>query len=480
MAENKAKAVKKEKEKIDPRIMKFSLILMVGAIAPLLDFTMANVAIKTIAVDLNSSVSVVQWVITGYMLAMGLSVPLSGWAVERFSGKKTYIFALALFLAGSLLASLSWNIESLIVFRLVQGLGAGLLVPTLQTILVGLCKNRGLGHIISIISIPSLLAPILGPVIGGIIVDLLNWRWIFYVNIPITIAGMLLVWRIIPSDKPSEDKPRLDTRGLALLSPAIVFIIYAITQISQQGGPGSSRILLPFLIGFALLAAFIVYAFRTKREPVLNLRLFKIKNYFGSNIMLFFSGMIMSGAMFILPLYYQQVRGESVLLTGLLLIPQGIGMLATRSWIGRLADRIGPRVIVLASLGVMIAGTLPFVFSGPDTSMILLAAAMVVIGAAQNGLWIPVTVSAYMGLHKHEVPNASMSIRIFQTIGSAFGAAILATIIGDDVTRTAATTPQAIAGAFDIGFIGLIVCCVIAFIPSFLLSTRKGGEQPDA
>jgi F0F1-type ATP synthase membrane subunit c/vacuolar-type H+-ATPase subunit K len=128
----------------------------------------------------------------------------------------------------------------------------------------------------------------------------------------------------------------------------------------------------------------------------------------------------------------------------------------------------------------MIAGTLPFVFSGPDTSMILLAAAMVVIGAAQNGLWIPVTVSAYMGLHKHEVPNASMSIRIFQTIGSAFGAAILATIIGDDVTRTAATTPQAMAGAFDMGFIGLIACCVIAFIPSFLLSTRKGSEQPDA
>ena len=479
MPEDKTNAIRKEKEKTDPRIIKLSLILMVGAIAPLLDFTMANVAIKTIAVDLDTSVSVVQWVITGYMLAMGLAVPLSGWAVERFGGKKTYIFALALFLAGSLLASLSWNIGSLIVFRLVQGLGAGLLIPTLQTILVGLSKNRGLGYIISIISIPSLLAPILGPVIGGIIVELLNWRWIFYVNIPITIAGILLVWRIIPSDKPTEEKPRLDTRGLALLSPAIVFIIFAITQISQEGGPGSSRVLLPFLIGFALLAAFIVYAFKTKREPVLNLRMFKIKNYFGSNIMLFFSGMIMSGAMFILPLYYQQVRGESVLMTGLLMIPQGIGMLVTRSWIGRLADRIGPRVIVLVSLGVMIAGTLPFVFSGPGTSMILLAAAMVVIGAAQNGLWIPVTVSAYMGLNKHEVPNASMAIRIFQTIGSAFGAAILATIIGDDITRTAATTPQAIAGAFDIGFIGLIACCAIAFIPSFLLSTRKGVEQTD-
>ncbi len=476
MEENKTKAPRPKKEKTDPRILKLSLILMVGAIAPLLDFTMANVAVKTLATDLNSTVSVVQWVITGYMLAMGLAVPLSGWAVERFGGKNTYIFSLGIFFVGSLLASLSWNIESLIVFRLIQGLGAGLLIPTLQTILVGLCKNRGLGHIISIISIPSLLAPILGPVIGGIIVELLTWRWIFYVNLPVTIVGMLLVLWKIPSHKPSGEKPRLDTRGLALLSPAIVFIIFGITQISKYGGFNSSGVFVPLLIGFALLAAFIVYAFRTKREPVLNLRLFKIKNYFGSNIMLFFSGMVMSGAMFILPLYYQQVRGESVLLTGLLMIPQGIGMLVTRSWIGGLADRMGPRNIVLVSLAAMIAGTLPFVFSGPGTSMILLAAAMVVIGAAQNGLWIPVTVSAYMGLHKHDVPNASMSIRIFQTIGSAFGAAILATIIDNHIAQSAASTPQATAGAFDVGFLGLIACCVIAFVPSFLLSTRKGTE----
>lgn len=477
MATSKIKTSKLPKENIDPKVLRAAFILVVGSIAPLLDSTMVNVAIKTLTIDLKSTVSVIQWVITGYMLAMGLAIPVSGWAVKRFGGKNVYLFSLVVFFAGSLLSSLSWNIESLIVFRLLQGVGAGLLVPTMQTILVQLSGSRSLGRLISVISIPSLLAPIIGPVLGGIIVDALSWRWIFYINIPITAISLLLARRGLPSDKSLGSKQPLDIAGLLLLSPAFALLIYGIAQVSQYGGLNSSAVIIPLAAGLGLMAAFVVYALRTKKEPVLDLRLLKIKNFSASNIMFFLSGMVMNGALLLLPLYYQQVWGQSVLFTGLLLIPQGVGMLITRGWIGRLSDRMGPRMIVMVSLAVSIAGTLPFAFAGPDANLFLLGAAMLVLGAARNGLFIPVMVSAYVGLNKDQIPHSSIFIRIFQTIGGAFGAAILATVIGNQTAGSAVHTIQSVAGAYNAGFWWLIGFCVIAFIPALLLTSHKNVEE---
>ena len=153
-------------DKLDPQVIKVLIILIIGTIAPLLDSTMVNVAIKTIAGDLKSTVSVIQWVVTGYVLAMGIAVPVSGWATNRFGGKRVYMFSLFAFLVGSILSSLAWNIESLIVFRFLQGFSAGLLVPTLQTLMVQAAGGRNLGRVMSFVSIPSMLGPILGPVLG--------------------------------------------------------------------------------------------------------------------------------------------------------------------------------------------------------------------------------------------------------------------------------------------------------------------------
>jgi EmrB/QacA subfamily drug resistance transporter len=478
MSDIKTTVAKAGKEKLDPKILKVALILVFGGLAPLLDSTMVNVAIKTLTIDFKSTVSVIQWVITGYMLTMGLAVPVSGWAVKRFGGKKVYIFSLLLFLAGSVLSALSWNIESLIAFRLLQGVGAGLMIPTLTTLLVQIAGNK-LGRMISIVSIPTLLAPILGPVLGGVIVSALSWRWIFYINIPIAIIGMLLALRGLPDNEFSDKKQPLDIIGLLLLSPAFAILIYGIAQTSNYGGLANSAVWVPILIGLILTAAFIVYALRKKNEPVLDLRLFKVRNFFASNIMLFLSGMVMNGGMLLLPLYYQQVRGETVLFTGLMLIPQGIGMLATRGWVGRLADRIDSRIIVLISLAVTIAGTLPFAFAGPETSIVLLAAAMLVRGAAMNGLLIPVMVSAYVGLKKEKVPDASIATRIFQTIGGAFGAAILATVIEQQISSGSASGIQTVAGAYNVAFWWSIGFCVISIIPALLLSKRKNKIQID-
>jgi EmrB/QacA subfamily drug resistance transporter len=470
-AGDRAKKVKPPKEKLDPIVLKAAIILVFGSLAPLLDSTMVNVAIKTMSADMRSTVSVIQWVITGYVLAMGLAVPVSGWAVNRFGGKRVYMFSLAVFFAGSLLSSVSWNIGSLIVFRLLQGVGAGLMIPTLQTVLVQIAGGRNLGRIMSIVSIPALLGPILGPVLGGVIVNSLSWRWIFYINIPITIVGMMAAWRL-PTDKPSGGKQSLDVIGLLLLSPAFAILIYGIAQISSHGGLRSSAVVIPLALGLILMAAFIAYTLRKKDAPVLDLHLFKSRNFSASSALLFLTGIVTNGAMLLLPLYYQQVRGQNALYAGLWLIPQGVGMLLTRSWIGRLADRNGSRYIVLVSLVVTMVGTLPFAFAGAGTSQVLLAASLLIRGAGLGGLLIPIMASAYIGLSREQVPHASITTRILQTIGGAFGSGILATVVQHQISSPRVSGVNGIAGAYNVAFWWSIGFAVIAAIPALLLSKR--------
>lgn len=470
--------VKPAKEKLDPIVLRAAIILVVGALAPLLDSTMVNVAIHTIAADMKVAISAVQWITTGYVLAMGLTVPISGWASKRFGCKRSFIFSLAVFLVGSVLAMLSWNIQSLICFAVIQGIGAGLMMPVLTTELVQLSGGHNLGRIMSIVSIPALLGPILGLVLGGIIVNGLGWRAIFIVNIPICIAAIPLALWGIPADKLSEKKASLDVIGFLLLSPAFALLIYGIAQIATHGGLNSSAVYVPLIIGIVLMAAYVVYALNTKREPVLNLRLFQSANFSASNILLILTGIITNGAMLMLPLYYQEVRGASVLYAGLWLIPQGVGMLLTRSWAGKVADRKGARNIVLMSLAAIAIGTLPFAFANADTNLILLAIALLIRGAGLGGLLIALMTSAYIGIERDQTPHASVTTRIFQTIGGAFGSAILATVMQHQMASRAESDLPAISGAFNTSFwwaIGFTV--VAAILALFLVMRKKSGPE---
>lgn len=464
---------KKTKEKFDPTVLRVAIVLVFGALAPLFDSTMVNVAIHTIESDFNAAISAVQWVTTGYVLAMGLTVPISGWATKRFGCKRSYIFSLALFLVGSVCSMLSWNIGSMIGFRIIQGVGAGLLMPVLQTELVQVSGGRNLGRIMSIISIPSLLGPILGPVLGGIIVNVWGWHAIFWVNIPICIVAIPLAMWGIPADRHVKKNLSLDVTGLLLLSPAFALLIYGIAQIATYGGLGSRAVYIPLIIGAVLMTAYIVYALNTKREPALDVRLFKSVNFSASNILLVLCGIIANGAMLMLPLYYQDVRGLSALYAGLWLIPQGVGMLLTRTWVGKVADREGSRNVVLVSLAAVAIGTLPFAFAGADTNAILLSIGLLIRGAGLGGLMIAILTSAYIGIQREQIPHASTATRIFQTIGGAFGSAILATVAQGQMAGHVDSDLHAVSNAFNVSFWWAIGFTVAAAIPALLLTMRK-------
>ncbi|WP_245632886.1 MDR family MFS transporter [Alicyclobacillus kakegawensis] len=459
--------------RLDPAVVKIAIILIVGGLAPLFDTTIMNVALNSLSSDLHAPISTIQWVMTGYLLALGMIIPITGWAAGRLGNKRMWMMGLALFLMGSILSALSWNIASLITFRVLQGLGGGIMIPMLTTMIMQAAGGRKLGSLMSIISLPALLGPILGPVFGGIIVNDLSWRWIFYVNVPICIAALILAWIGLPADQPAQQKQKLDVIGFVLLSPALVALLYSLGQVGSQGGFAKWDVCVPLIIGAVLLIAFIVYALTTRSAPLVDLRLFRIRSFTGASVLLFLTGLATYGAMLLLPLYYQQICGKSVLTAGFMLIPQGVGSLLSRGWAGKLSDSRGPRLVVLLSSALCVIGTLPFALAGPHTNSFLLAAALIVRGIGLSGANIAVMSSAFQGLRKEEIPHASTATRIAQQLGGAFGAAVFAVILDHQLTAHGVSGITAQSSAFDNTFWWSIGFIALAFIFAFLLPREK-------
>ncbi|MFY9888298.1 MAG: MDR family MFS transporter [Streptosporangiaceae bacterium] len=476
------------RDKLDPALVRLIVILLLGAIPSLLDTTIVNVAIDTVGRDLHATVSQIQWVITGYLLSFGMVIPLSGWALARFGGRASWLFALTVFLAGSVLSGAAWNIGSLIGFRVLQGLGGGLLLPLLTTLITQAAGGRQLGRLMASVSLPVAVVPILGPVISGLIISNVSWRWIFYVNVPICLTGMILAWRGLPAGRPGQDtgqaagiRPRLDVIGLVLLCPALAALLYGLAQVSSAGGFGHLRVLVPLLAGSVLLAGFVVHALRMTGEPLVDLRLFRSRSFAAASSLMFLAGLSIYGAMLLLPLYFQQARGYSALTAGLLLVPQGVGSILPRTIVGKLTDRIGPRPVSVAGIVLAAAGTVPFALAGPHTSEVLLGAALVVRGAGLGAATIALMAGAFQGLPRPVLPHASSVTRIMQQVGGAFGAAVLIVIL----SRQAAAHPgpAGITAAFDRTFWWCTGFCALAVLPALLLPGRPrqpGPERPDA
>jgi EmrB/QacA subfamily drug resistance transporter len=450
---------------MEPELMRLAAILLVGAIAALLDTTIVNVAIRTIGQDLHAPLGTVQWVMTGYLLSYGMVIPLSGWALARFGGRATWLTALSIFLAASVAAGAAWNIGSLIAFRVVQGIGGGLLIPVLTTLLVQAAGGRPLGKLMATVSLPAVLVPILGPVAGGLIVSNLSWRWIFYVNVPICLVALVLARRGMSPSRGTAAAPRLDLAGLALLYPAVALMLYGLAQVSGDGGFAHRGVLIPLTAGAVLLASFIAWALRRHRRvtPLIDLRLLRVRSFSGASGLMFISGLSMYGALFLLPLYYQQVRGASALGAGLLLAPQGIGALLPRTLAGRLTDRIGPRPVVLAGMAIAAAGTVPFALAGAHTSELLLSGVLVVRGAGLTTANIALMAGAFTGLPRESVPDASSVTRIMQQVGGSFGTAVLAVIlVGHSVQAT---------------FWWSVAFTALAVLPAAMLPARRAAAR---
>jgi EmrB/QacA subfamily drug resistance transporter len=451
-----------------------AITLIVGALAVVFDTTIVSVALNDLSEKLHAPLSTIQWVSTGYLLALFVTIPLAGWAQSRFGGRHLWTAALTVFLLGSTLSALAWNATSLIAFRLVQGIGGGIMMPLMATLLMQAAKGRNIGKVMAIVTVPTALGPILGPVLGGLILHLADWRALFIVNIPCCALGIWLALRNLPRDRPAPDHPRtrLDVVGLLLLCPGSVAVVHSLSQVGDSTGFTSAKVLIPMTGGLALIGGFAAWTLTRAGGALVNVRLFRHRAVAASSALIFLGGICLFGSMMLLPLYFQQVRGASALGAGLLLVPQGVGALVARGLAGTYMDRVGPRPVAVAAFVFAAAATVPFAFVTATTSEVTLMAALFVRGIALGAAMIAPMGAAYVGLEHEEIPDASIITRVAQQLGGSVGIAVLAVVLQHAAGRS--QTPGALADGFDTAF-WWSVGMTAAAVPVCLLLPRLPG-----
>jgi EmrB/QacA subfamily drug resistance transporter len=473
------------------------MVVVLGAIMSILDVTVVNVALKHLTEDFDAPLSTIQWVATGYTLALATVIPVTGWASARFGTKRLYIISIILFVAGSALAGMAWSAESLIAFRILQGLGGGMIMPAGMTILTQAAGPQRVGQVMSIVGIPMLLGPIMGPILGGWLVDDVSWRWIFYINVPIGAVALFLAWKILKKDKPRPAE-RLDVLGLLLLSPGLAMLIYGLATGAEKNDFARADVLFTAIGGGLLVIGFVFHALRAgNTNPLIDLRLFKRRSVAAASGTMVLFACAFFGAMLILPLYYQTVRGESAFTAGLLLAPQGLGAMVTMPIGGKATDKLGPGKVVLVGLSLVVLGVAGFASQlTPDASYWTLGLALFVMGLGMGMTMMPTMSAAMQSLQHDEVPRASTGLNIIQqvagSIGTAFIAVLLATQMraqGLDTSGGLSAEPPAggaqvppnvmaeimgkMADAFQTTYWSSLVLLVLAFLPALMLPRKK-------
>ena len=310
----------------------------------------------------------------------------------------------------------------------------------------------------------------------------LGWRSAFYAHVPLGAVALLLAWRGLPAEGRGP-APRLDLLGILLLSPGIAVLLYGLSLSGQAGyGLTSAPVWVALAARTALLAGFALNARRPGRLPAVDLRLFRHRPFAVASLLIFLSGASLFGLMFLLPLYYQQARGLDPLRAGLLLAPQGVGMVAALAVMGALVDRFGPRYLVLAGIIATVVGTLPFTQPGAVDHEPLLAAALVLRGLGLGAAATPLTAAAYRALPRDEVPQAAGALVIVQRPGASLGTAVLAFVLQQEIGRRAGggeVEPAALAAAFGHAFWWTVALSVAALLPAVALPGRTTTTATD-
>ncbi|AXT86049.1 MFS transporter [Aeromicrobium sp. A1-2] len=420
-------------DQIDAAVLKVAGVVVLGAIMSILDITVVNVALPTfqrVFSDGNGELqySLVAWTVTAYTLALATVIPMTGWAADRFGTKRLYITAITLFTLGSALCAMATDINMLIVFRVLQGLGGGMLMPLGMTIMTRAAGPQRMGRVMAILGIPMMLGPIAGPIIGGVLIDQASWHWIFLINLPLGIAAIIYSWMVLPKDAPVPSES-FDFFGMALLSPGLAAFLFGISSLPGEGGDfGAPKVWVSVVAGVLLIIAFVFHAFRPE-HPLLDLRLFKDRNLTFSIVTMFLFGAAFFGGLLLVPTYFQQIRGESTTAAGWLMVAQGVGAIVTMPIAGSLVDKIPVGRIIPVGLTLIVIGMFPLTQIDASTSYWILIPALFVMGLGMGATMMPLFTSALKTLNNHQVARGSTLLNISQQIASSVGVAVMSVIL---------------------------------------------------
>jgi EmrB/QacA subfamily drug resistance transporter len=459
---------------IEAHVWRIAAVVILGLIMSILDTTIVNVALDTLGRDLHSPISEIQWVVTGYLLSLAAVIPLTGWAARRYGAKRIYLTSIVLFTLGSALCGLAWSSTSLVLFRVLQGAGGGMIMPVGQMIMAEVAGPKRMGRVMGVVAMPAMLAPILGPVVGGLILNGLHWSWIFFVNVPIGAVALALGMRMLPRSELGAPG-RLDLVGLALLATSMPSIVYGLSEIGVKGTFTAPTVVWPIAAGLVLAAAFAWHALHTER-PLLDVRLYANRVFGAASLTTFGLGAALFGAMILVPLYYQQVRGESIVLTGLLVGPQGVGMLAMTPFNGRLTARFGGGRVAIVGVSILCVSTIPLALVGAHTSILWISVVLAVRGLGIGLSFMPAMTAAFGALRTDQLSDATPQMNVLQRLGGAIGTAVLAVVLQRAAAH--AHTVAAHAGAFDSAYWWSLGIAALSLAPCLvLLRAERPGHR---
>jgi EmrB/QacA subfamily drug resistance transporter len=411
-------------DQLHPDIWKITAVAILGSFLAQLDATVANVSLSSLATELHTGLSTIQWVTSGYLLALTLALPMSGWLVDRTGAKSVYLWCFAAFTLSSALCGLAWSATSLIAFRVIQGISGGLLAPMAQMVMAR-AAGRHMARVVGYAAVSVLLAPVLGPVIAGLILQHASWRWLFIINLPFGVLAIVLAALFLPSDH-EEIRPReLDWIGLVLLSPALVVFLYGSDRIGERVG------LLLMLVAAVLLGLFFWNANRKGDRALIDLQLFKGKVFPASALTQFLSNGALFAGQMLIPIYLIRACGRSPSDMGWLLAPLGLGMMCTYPLMGALTHRFGIRKVSSSGALLALSGTLPLIYlANHELSLGVLAIALFVRGVGQSAVGIPSMSAAYASVNRRELPMATTTLNIVQRLGGPTFTTLCATFLG--------------------------------------------------
>jgi EmrB/QacA subfamily drug resistance transporter len=413
-------------------IWQLSIVIIIGMFMSILDATIVNVALQSLSKDFaGTSINQVQWVITAYMLSLAAVIPMTGWLTRRVGSKPIYVTSLILFTLGSLACGFAWSIGSLIFFRILQGIGGGMIAPVGQMILAKAAGPHRMGRLMSVIGVPIVLAPVFGPVIGGLLIDNISWRWIFFVNIPIGIIAVPLALKLLPKSDHGE-AGGFDWIGFGALGAGLPLFTYGLAEMGSGVALTSLKAGGTLGLGIFLMIYFVIHALHSSK-PLLDVRLFKNAAFAAAASTTTLLGASLFGAMILLPLYFQTVRGESAIATGLLLIPQGLGGAFAMPLAGKLADKMGGGIIAVFGTLLICVSTIPFIFISSSTSYTWLEVALLVRGLGMGFAIMPVMSAAFAVLKREQITDASPQLNVLQRVGGSIGTAIFAVVLSSAI-----------------------------------------------
>ena len=495
---------------LDRGTMIVASVVLLGAVMTILDTTIVNVAIDKLAIDFNASLTTIQWVVTGYTLSLAAVIPATGWAADRFGTKRIYLASLALFMLGSALCAVAWSAGALIAFRVLQGIGGGMIMPAVMTIMTKKAGPHRMGRVMGVLGVPMLVAPIVGPILGGWLVDDVSWRWIFLINVPIGVVALILAQVVLEKDEP-QPAHKLDWVGMALLSPGLTALIFGLAE-SAEGGFGDFKSWAPIVLGAVLIVTWFRHSLRA-RTPLIDIRTFTQTRAGAAAVTFMLFAVAFFGSLLLIPLYFQAVRGASALESGLLLAPQGLGAMITMPLAGKLTDRYGPNKLPACGIPLLVIGIAPFAFVTATTSYALLCGFGFVLGLGMGLAMMPTMTAAMQSVPAAAIARTSTAMNIIRQSGASIGTAILSVILAAAITSQLAGAAAARAGggsgfealhglndaqreavsgplasAFASSFVWALALLGVAFIPALAMALGKWktadapapGEAPHA